>query len=229
MHNAEVGGLKAGNKYQLRLRAYNDRGPSEWSQVLEAPNPNPSASPDPYPSPKTNPHPTPNPNPDPDPNPSPNPAPNQVLEVTVPHASKFRPAEHALPRSWLAADYSDLIAQAEAAADDPASAEEPAANFYPNPNPIPSPSPSPSPNPNPSLSLSLSLSLTLTRIRRRPSTPLSPPRCGRTWFSCARSRVGTAHAPHVHVHSIAAARALHAPPRNASLSRGVARRASHGR
>ena len=47
MHNAEVGGLKAGNKYQLRVRAYNDRGPSDWSEVLEAPNLNPSASPDP--------------------------------------------------------------------------------------------------------------------------------------------------------------------------------------
>jgi len=47
VHNAEVGGLKAGNKYQLRVRAYNDRGPSDWSEVLEAPNLNPSASPDP--------------------------------------------------------------------------------------------------------------------------------------------------------------------------------------
>ena len=46
--------------------------------------------------------------------------------MTVPYVNKFRPAEHALPRSWLAADYSDLIAQAETAADDPASAEEPA-------------------------------------------------------------------------------------------------------
>ena len=47
--------------------------------------------------------------------------------MTVPYVNKFRPAEHALPRSWLAADYSDLIAQAETAADDPAPAEEPAA------------------------------------------------------------------------------------------------------
>ena len=49
--------------------------------------------------------------------------------MTVPYVNKFRPAEHALPRSWLAADYSDLIAQAETAADDPASVEKPAANF----------------------------------------------------------------------------------------------------
>ena len=67
--------------------------------------------------------------------------------MTVPYMNKFRPAEHALPRSWLAADYSDLIAQAETAADDPA--EVPAANFYPNPNPNPSPSPNPDPNPIP--------------------------------------------------------------------------------
>ena len=69
--------------------------------------------------------------------------------MTVPYVNKFRPAEHALPRSWLAADYSDLIAQAETAADDPASAEEPAANFYPSPNPSPNPRPSPNPSPNP--------------------------------------------------------------------------------
>ena len=60
------------------------------------------------------------------------------------------------------------------------------------------------------LSLTPTLTLTLTRIRRRPSTPLSPPRCGHTWSSCARSRVGMAHAPHMHVHWRAAARAMQA-------------------
>jgi len=86
VHHAEIGGLKAGNKYELRLRAHNDRGPSQWSEVLE---------------------------------------------VTLPHSIKFRPAEHGLPRSWLAGDYSDLLAQGETAATDSAiSAEDPAGTFY---------------------------------------------------------------------------------------------------
>ena len=147
--------------------------------------------------------------------------------MTVPYVNKFRPAEHALPRSWLAADYSDLIAQAETAADDPASAEEPAANFYPSPNPSPNPRPSPNPSPNPNPNLNPS------------PNPNPNPNPNQDPAATFYASLAAALRPHVvlvrkvprrHGTRAAHARALESRRAcNASLGHGVVRRASHGR